>query len=281
MATLALSNISLSNLLTATGANILSPLCASNLYSVSNVSSLPTQNQPLRFGFFRGLSIVTSGCVYYLQASSLILTNGEAVSSWGNFTQTVSTKKPTYNCLGAFPFVSFSGTTIEQALKWTTTKSVDFSGGGGSTYVLVCRVPQYVTYHRAMAHFGPNTSSTHEWILLENDGRLHHPLYYLISNKTPSLTLAQAPTNTWMVLVSRYTNSTMTSSIFKNGTQTSTASSVGTIQNATITSFSVGGQGDNAIVNNKIDIFHAAMYARPLTDTEISNIWLDFQYVTM
>jgi hypothetical protein len=55
-----MSNVSLSNILTATAAGTIAPFSASNLYNISNTSSIPTKMQPLNIGFFRGLSWVVS-----------------------------------------------------------------------------------------------------------------------------------------------------------------------------------------------------------------------------
>jgi hypothetical protein len=63
MTSFASSNLSLSNIIAQTGVGNILPLSASNLYAASNISSLPTQYQPLKIGFFRGLSIVSNVAV--------------------------------------------------------------------------------------------------------------------------------------------------------------------------------------------------------------------------
>jgi len=53
-----MTNISLSNILSATGADTIAPFLASNMYSITNTNPTPTLGQPIYMGFFRGLTVI-------------------------------------------------------------------------------------------------------------------------------------------------------------------------------------------------------------------------------
>lgn len=241
----------------------------------------------IRFNNFYGKSLAPtfpSGSVYSLQASSLSLSSGSKINSWGSFGQTNSTFQPTYkvdSLNNNLPYVEFLGTsTSRQFLEWNFTSNVLYGTGGGSTIVLFCKYRNsLVQFNRSISHNGSSgNANVFEWILGEDVPRSLHPKYFYVNSTAAHLSSNQVPLGKWTLYQVRFTNgSPNKAEIFVNNPSTPAASNMNLtgMSNSTITRFTLGADGTNSVGQN-CDFHYTALYPRALSNSELTNIYNTF-----
>jgi hypothetical protein len=220
MTQFSLSNLSLSNILTTTQADTIAPFSASNLFVITNTSSLPTKGQPLGIGFFRGLSLIAATAepvINCIPSTATVLTS--AVSTWSVFTQTNSSLRPVYNATGGGtqgnkPYVAFNTTAT---LNNFTGVTLNCGTNGGMTIIMFVRFTSIVTGRLFQIEgYASGAPQGQGYVAMDQSGTS----IFFTSTTQPSytpvwqsqtVTSSVASSTEWAVRVLRYTNLTATS----------------------------------------------------------------------
>jgi hypothetical protein len=299
-----MTNISLSNILTATSTVTVAPFSASNLYLVTNTSALPTKMQPVSLGFFRGLSLVVAAAVaqYYLHvqpkygyiASSLdALASGTSVSSWPsigtvavNLTASTDTSGGTNAVLtksGTGTFVSFTPKQFFVPASPFTFTLRDGSNNpvGGFTFAVNLRIAPTSISQQRVFQFGDNSSSESNSIILLREA-LTNNIYLVVFNGSLETVRAILP-NGWAAstsataftthIITYEHTTTPTLKWYMNGILQSVTGSVGTMSGNRSLAF--GGLGKSQNPSDPYfqgDIKQFFVYDRALLDNEVGNL---------
>jgi hypothetical protein len=302
MSNFPMTNISLSNILTATGVSV-APFSASNLYSITNTSTLPAKMQPVSWGFFRGLSLVVAAAQYYLHvqpkygyiASSLnALASGTPASSWPsigtvavNLTASTDTSGGTNAVLtksGTDTFVSFTPKQFFVPASPFTFTLRDGSNNpvGGMTFAINLRISSnYDGQSQRVFQLANTSTDESNSIILFRPGT-GNDMRFLMFNGTGMVVDVYA-VNAWTASTSANVFTTHiityehtaspTLKWYINGVLQSTTGSVGTLNGNRSLAF--GGLGKSANPTDPYfrgDIKHFFVYDRALLDNEVSNL---------
>jgi hypothetical protein len=253
----------------------------SNLYSAA--TGVPSSGMISLSNFYgksSSIPAIASDTLFSVNAYSLSnLASNASVSSWGVFTQSNSSKTPTY-IKSTPPCVRFYGDQFNA--KWLTYSSnmtIPYTSGGGSTTVMLGRYNQYYYPSCTIAHDGvrntSNPSGTFEWVFT-NTNLLKIKYYFTDVNGIMNSNTADVPTSNLSLYVARFNNSNGTLQLFRNNVQIA-ARQHPSLVDADIAYFSIG--GNNGPPGSRTDVVYASMYARPLSDAELTTIYQTYSNI--
>lgn len=255
------------------------PVLMSNYYSGGTyINSVNAPNVPtsgvLRMSQFATLP---TNPVFAVTATQIAAAADSTVTAWGNFSNTAP-ESPTYQQETVngvtVPYVRFIGSSSSrQYLRWTSTVSMNYGTNGGGTLILFAkyRTP-FTQFNRSFMCTGPTGDArTMEWIVADDANIGNRRIVvnpFPITNAGPiAINQSHVPTDTWRLYVWRHTNVGGVIEFFVNGKlierMTGKASLPDSISNNFYLGAVVGNQGQN------MDLYHASMYTRPLTDLEL------------
>lgn len=127
--TFAMSNLSLSNLLTATNVDTVAPFSLSNIATACNLSSYPTTNNPIRAGFYRGVTYTPAVATpeNYPPAALTGSTTTLSGKAYGNGTYTLSASS--FLAAGSWPLHAAFNYVTDGSDTWS---SADFYNNTGA-----------------------------------------------------------------------------------------------------------------------------------------------------
>jgi hypothetical protein len=267
MSTFPTTNISLSNILTATAADTIAPFSASNMYSITNTSSLPIKGQPISWGFFRGLTLVssavaapTTGIVLEILYGSPTLPTADSTTSKA---LTTSPTPPTMvsTVRGFVPFF--------QGSQYQTVTSLNLSQSyTKSAYVFITQTQS----GNGNIVSSANTSNTVHYMWFHNGTNLGagHHLQFQGPSPIPVSDPVATPLNTWVHYVVTYDNATTRMVLYKNGIQVSAktepglAWSGGGTSGVQIGSYTNGNSLNGGYIDN-VRVYSSALSAADVT----------------
>lgn len=205
--------------------------------------------------------------VFALNATSLggTLSPTQYVYSWDNFQTKNTPTPPSFGMDGQLPYVQFRNQYVESS----TQLVANYGYKGGSTVILFCRYMDALNqFERSINHLGfpENGSHVFEWIVAETPSAIH-PKYFYNSFNSANTGFENVSLNKWTLWVARWTNSSRTSQLFKNNQVISTYNGHPLLNNITMSSIYSGGN---------MDLHYAAIYDRPLSNTELTNVYNSF-----
>lgn len=285
--TVALTNVSLSNMCNQLGVDTVAPFSYSNLFATTGVSSyyggatLPGFGNSIGMGIFRGVTKVSLPAhSFSLDARNLALANNATVQTWGSFSQATAASRPTYlstggGIAGTRPYVRFSSTTN---MILSTPFSMSSQTNGGRTFLFLACI------HGTIPASGINMFQ------FDASGQYFHSVVH--SGQTYVYFGTVAPINQtvtgmyatgflgsttqWAVFALRETNSTLLAEGFKFTTRTTASTvknglyksqSMGTThQNMSVTAGSLNTSG----TSGPLSLSALQIFDRPLTDAQLA-----------
>jgi len=261
------------------------PVSFSNLYN--RAVGVPASGQISLSNLFgksaniNNRSLVVPNDAFISLAATTLSNNtvGTAIASWGGLTQTDPTFKPIYRTdatLSNLPYVEFTGTDNTRTFLSKNTTTFNYGNGGGSTVILLCRYnSNLIQYNRSIAHTAMfDASGTYEWIINETPSSnvgITTKWYNLNQNGLTTNT-SNVPLGKWSLYVMRMINSSGEMKIYRNNNVIASRTGHPGVGNTTADLVYIGAQGQYAPGQN-MDLHYAAIYTRPLSDTELTNIY--------
>lgn len=280
-------SISISNVMVEFGKSN-KPFSFSNLYNIA--SGVPASgviglsNMFLKAaGNNRNLVVPSDPAISVIATSITGKSAGNKIGAWNNYnygTPLNSNTMPTYrtdSALSNMPYVEFTGSSyLYQYLKMTSNIAMNYGDGGGSTVLLLCRYKSpFVQDNRSISHNGGTGSSRAlEWIMMNNGtSDAINVKYFFNAVEGVAGSTSNVPFGKWSLYVMRMTNSTGEMLMYRNNSVIGTRTGHPALTNSTPTDFYLGTSGGFGNTGQNMDLYYAGIYTRPLTDTELTNIY--------